>query len=58
MKLANALTIGIAIIAFPVISILAGQQGQGRGQGGGSGQGGAPPVNLPQTPTAVSLPTV
>jgi hypothetical protein len=58
MKLANALTIGITIIAFSVISILAGQQGQGRGQGGGRGPGGAPPVNLPQVPTAVSLPTV
>src|SRR5215471_9715518 len=58
MKLANALTIGITILAVSVISILAGQQGQGRGQGGGRGPGGAPAANLPQTPTAVSLPSV
>ena len=33
-----------------------GQEGPGRGQGGGRGP--APVVNLPQSPTAVALPTV
>src|SRR5262245_5529154 len=57
----------IAILLVVTMSIgvaqLAAQDGrgqapaQGRGQGG-RGQGTAPAVNLPQTPTAVSLPTI
>src|SRR6476469_9248017 len=58
MKLISGLTIGLMIIAFSVIGIVAGPQGQGRGQGGGRGPGGAPAPNLPQTPTAVSVPSV
>ena len=58
MKLRHGLTVGSFAIALLVIIVVASPQGQGRGQGGGRGPGGAPAANLPQTPTAVSLPSV
>ncbi len=58
MKLRHGLTVGLFAIALLVITVIAAPQGQGRGQGGGRGPGGAPAANLPQTPTAVSLPSV
>jgi len=65
-----ALIVIVLAIAIMIPAIVTGQQGgrggqgpggQGQGPGGGGGgRGGqqAPPANLPQTPTAVTLPTV
>src|SRR4051794_9125699 len=58
MKLRHGLTVGFFAVALLVISVISAPQGLGRGQGGGRGPGGAPAANLPQTPTAVSLPSV
>jgi hypothetical protein len=56
MKTRTASLIGLMLIA-----LFAQAQGQGQGQGQGRGQGGrgqAPAANLPQSPTAVSLPAI
>src|SRR4249920_1292394 len=52
---------GAAIAVLSAVAVAQGPaapQGAGRGQGPGGGRGAAPAVNLPQSPTAVVLPTV
>ena len=72
MKARRSLVLGMSsAVAGAVIGVLSAAavaqgpgapQGAGRGQGGGRGEGvgrgAAPLVNLPQSPTAVALPTV
>ena len=74
MNARRSLVLGLsAAVAGAVIAVLSAAAvaqgpgapqgpGPGRGQGGGRGEGGgrgaAPVVNLPQSPTAVALPTV
>jgi len=69
MKFTNRLLVGAAVIALSATvgftALGQGQapaQGAGRGQGGGGGAAGggrgAPAANLPQTPTAVTLPKI
>jgi hypothetical protein len=62
MKATTRLVIAILVIAVGVAN---GQGGRGQGQGQGQGQGRgqapaqqAPNANLPETPTAVSIPTI
>ena len=66
MKARRSLVVGISSAAasavIAVLSVAAVAQGpaapQGPGRGQGAGRGTAPVVNLPQSPTAVALPTV
>jgi hypothetical protein len=68
MKADRGLVVGISSVAviatIAVLSVAAvaqgpgAPQGPGAGRGQGGGRGAAPVVNLPQSPTAVALPTV